>query len=70
MDLEDHSIQSLSVVGHFEPRRRSCNCYRGTGRAMDSQARKDADVLFGGADYMLTELTLKYPDLIDLRIYS
>jgi accessory colonization factor AcfC len=30
-----------------------------------AQARKDADVIFGGADYMLTELTLKYPDLIN-----
>jgi accessory colonization factor AcfC len=30
-----------------------------------AQARKDADVVFGGADYMLTQLTLKYPDLIN-----
>jgi accessory colonization factor AcfC len=29
------------------------------------RAQKVADVFFGGADYMLTELTLKYPDLID-----
>jgi len=30
-----------------------------------TQAQKDADVVFGGADYMLTELTLKFPDFID-----
>jgi Bacterial extracellular solute-binding protein len=30
-----------------------------------AQARKDADVVFGGADYTLTQLTLKYPDLVN-----
>jgi len=30
-----------------------------------TQAQQDADVVFGGADYMLTELTLKFPDFID-----
>jgi accessory colonization factor AcfC len=39
-----------------------------------TQAQKDADVVFGGADYMLTELTLKFPDFINestrTKLYS
>lgn len=29
------------------------------------RAKRDGDVIFGGAEYMLTQLTLKYPDLVD-----
>jgi accessory colonization factor AcfC len=29
------------------------------------QARQDADLIFGGAEYMLTDFILKYPDLVD-----
>jgi accessory colonization factor AcfC len=29
-------------------------------------ARQNADLIFGGAEYMLTEFILKYPDLVDL----
>ena len=30
-----------------------------------AQAKDDADVFFGGAEYMLTALSLEYPDLVD-----
>jgi accessory colonization factor AcfC len=30
-----------------------------------SQAQADADIIFGGAEYMLTQFTLKYPNLVD-----
>lgn len=29
------------------------------------QAKRDADIVFGGAEYMLRDMILKYPDLID-----
>ncbi len=29
------------------------------------QAKQDADIIFGGAEYMLTEFVQKYPGLVD-----
>lgn len=31
------------------------------------QAWQDADLIFGGAEYMLTDFMLKYPDLVDAK---
>ncbi len=31
------------------------------------QAKTDADVIFGGAEYMLTQFALKYPELVDAK---
>jgi accessory colonization factor AcfC len=31
------------------------------------QAQKDADLIFGGAEYMLTDFMLKYPEMMDAK---
>lgn len=31
------------------------------------QAKIDADIIFGGAEYMLTQFALKYPNLVELK---
>lgn len=31
------------------------------------RAKTDADIIFGGAEYMLTEFALKYPNLVDAK---
>ena len=34
------------------------------------QAKQDADLIFGGAEYMLSQFMLKYPDLVDEKTWT